>query len=425
MAVHDTHAAHRTITPEELAPPWIVDHARKRWFGIAGIFSIGAFALFLFNFRTFDGRQQFFRAYLVGYLFCFGLMLGSTALLMLQHVTGGKWGLVIRRMLEAGSRTLPIVALMFIPLIFGVNYLYPWAGMIPVNVHGQHALHVRAPYLNYTAWVGRAVFYFLSWGVFIYLLNKWSLKQDVPPESAEAANELRLRFMRLGGGGLVFYAITLTLAAVDWVMALDPVWYSTIWGMLYMGAQALSTMAFMIVVLALLAKYEPMKSLLRKTELHDNGKLLLAFVMLYTYLSFSQFIIIWSGNLPEEITWYLARVQNGWKPVMLLLVIFHFVVPFLILLNRNIKKQPDRLRAVAILILIARVGEIYWQVNPNFKDTSGMTGHFSPNLMDAVLPIALASIWITAFFYQLKKRPLIPAYHHLVPEILEPSHGAH
>jgi hypothetical protein len=184
-------------------------------------------------------------------------------------------------------------------------------------------------------------------------------------------------------------------------------------------------MAFMLVVLALLAKYEPMKSLLRKTELHDNGKLLLAFVMLFAYLSFSQFIIIWSGNLPEEIVWYLARTQNGWKPVMITLVFLHFVIPFLLLLNRDLKKQPIRLRAVATLILVARVGELYWHVNPNFKDTNGITGHFHPNWMDLVLPIALASIWIAAFFYQLKKRPLIPAYHHLVPEILEPEHGAH
>jgi hypothetical protein len=195
--------------------------------------------------------------------------------------------------------------------------------------------------------------------------------------------------------------------------------------MLYMAGQALSTMAFMLIVLALLAKYEPMKTLLRKTELHDNGKLLLAFVMLYAYLSFSQFIITWSGNLPEEIVWYLARTQHGWKPVMITLVVLHFVIPFLLLLNRDLKKQPVRLRAVATLIVVARIGELYWQINPNFKDTSGITGHFNPNWMDLVLPIALASIWITAFFYQLKKRPLIPAYHHLVPEILEPAHGAH
>ncbi|MCU1284874.1 MAG: hypothetical protein JWO13_1224 [Acidobacteriales bacterium] len=425
MAVHETHAAPRTVTPEQLTPPWVVDHLRKRWMGIAGLATILSFALYLYYSGTFEGRQQFFRAYLVGYIFCFGLMLGSTALLMLQHVTGGKWGLVLRRQLEAGTRTLPIVVLLFIPIIFGMQYLYPWAGSMPLDIHGQHALNVRADYLNAKWFVGRAAIYFVIWGIFIYLLNKWSLKQDVLPESPEAYNDLRLRFMRLGGGGLVVYAVTVSLAAIDWVMTLDPVWYSTIWGMLYMAGQALSTMAFMLVVLTLLAKYEPMKSLLRKTELHDNGKLLLAFVMLYAYLSFSQFIIIWSGNLPEEITWYLARTQHGWKPVMLLLVVIHFVIPFLLLLNRDLKKNPTRLRNVAILILFARVGEIFWQVNPNFKETSGITGHFNPNIMDMVLPIALAAIWITAFFYQLKKRPLLPAYHHLVPEILEPSHGAH
>jgi len=255
-------------------------------------------------------------------------------------------------------------------------------------------------------------------GVLIYFFNKWSRRLDAPAASPEAYNLQRLRFMRLGGGGVLFYAISLTLAAVDWVMSLDPIWFSTIWGMLYMGAQALTAMAFIIVVLATLSKIEPMHSLLRKSELHDNGKLLLAFVMLYTYLSFSQFIIIWSGNLPEEIRWYLARIQNGWKPVMIILVICHFVAPFLFLLNRDLKKVPSRLAAVAMLILFSRVGEIYWQINPNFPDTSGITGHFHVNMFDIALPIALAAVWIAAFFYQLGKRPLLPVYHHLVPEIL-------
>src|SRR4051812_29917823 len=144
MAVHEHHAAPRTVTPEQLAPPWIVDHLRKRWIGIAGLGSILAVALFLYHSGTFQGRQQFFRAYLVGYIFCFGLMLGSTALLMLQHVTGGKWGLVIRRQLEAASRTVPVVAALFIPIIFGIPYLFPWAGSLgDLDVRGQHAIEVR------------------------------------------------------------------------------------------------------------------------------------------------------------------------------------------------------------------------------------------------------------------------------------------
>ena len=333
--------------------------------------------------------------------------------------------MVLRRMLEAATRTWFVTVLMFVPIAFGLGTLYPWMNGDSLDIHGKHVLALRHAYLNPQAFLARAAFYFLAWGVFIYFFNKWSLYQDSPPASPEAYNRLRLRFMRLGGGGLVFYALSITLAAVDWVMSLDPIWFSTIWGMLYMVAQILTAMAFVLVVLAQLVKYDPMRSLLRKTELHDNGNLLLAFVMLYTYLSFSQFIIIWSGNLPEEIRWYLARTQHGWKPIMIFLVVVHFVAPFLLLLNRGLKKKSSSLGAIALLILCARVGEIYWQVLPNFADASGITGHFHVTLPDIIVPVALIAIWVTMFFYQLGKRPLIPVYHHLLPQILEKSHGTH
>ncbi len=430
---HDSHALPAQVTPEYVAAPWWADHMRKRWTLIAGI---AAAAALVGAFMAFQGddtaRQHFLRAYLVGFMFCLGLTTGSMALLMLQHVTGGKWGLVIRRQLEAGTRNLPYLALMFIPIALGLGYLYPWAGDISaLGFHGKHAYHVRHEYLNPTMFIARAAFYFLGWGTFIYFFLKWSPLQDKPQASPEEANRLRLRFMRLGGGGLLFYAVTISLAAIDWVMSLDPIWYSTIWGMLYMAGQALHTMAFMIVVLVGLARFEPMKSLLRKTELHDNGKLLLAFVMLYMYLSFSQFIIIWSGNLTEEIPWYLARIRGGWRPVMVGLFLFHFVVPFLLLLNRNLKKHGPRLAAVAGLIIFVRYVDLYWHIVPNFKDAAGwapageVAGRFSPNLWDLIVPLAMASIWVALFFHHLRKKPLIPVYHPLVPEILEPSHGAH
>jgi hypothetical protein len=431
---HDNRAALPAhVTPEYVAAPWWADHMRKRWMVIALIASVIALAG---AFMAYQGdaiaRQHFLRAYLVGFMFCLGLTTGSMALLMLQHVTGGKWGLVIRRQLEAGARNIPFVALMFIPIALGLGYLYPWAGDVAkLDFHGQHAYHIRHEYLNPTMFIARAIFYFVGWGAFIYLFLKWSVLQDRPQASPDAANRLRLRFMRLGGGGLVFYAVTISLAAIDWVMSLDPVWYSTIWGMLYMAGQALHTMAFMLVVLVGMARFEPMKSLLRKTELHDNGKLLLAFVMLYMYLSFSQFIIIWSGNLTEEIPWYLARIRGGWRPVMVGLFVFHFVVPFLLLLNRNLKKHGPRLAMVAVLIILVRYLDLYWHIVPTFPDARGwapageLAGGFSPNIWDIAVPLAMASIWIALFFNNLRKKPLIPVYHPLVPEILEPSHGAH
>jgi hypothetical protein len=427
MAKHTEHHVPARPRPDELRAPWIVGQYQKTAGVIGGIGVLAAIIGAVMSSNSADplAMTRFLRAYLVGFMFCCGLTLGSLALLMLQHITGGKWGLVMRRIFEASSRNLPLLAVMFIPIALGLKYLYPWAAGTGLTAHGEHALHVRHAYLNPQMFLLRAALYFVGWGIFAYLLNKWSLRQEEPFDSSASANDLRLRFMRLGAGGVLFYAITISLAAVDWVMSLDAVWYSTIWGMLYMVGQALLAMSFSIVVLVTLAKYEPMKSLLRRTELHDNGKLLLAFVMLYTYLSFSQFIIIWSGNLVEEIPWYLARVRNGWMPIIVALFLFHFVVPFLLLLNRNLKKHGPRLLAVAVLLIVMRLLDLYWHIMPTFADLSWPTGHFRLGVWDIVLPVTLAGIWFAMFFWQLARRPILPAYHPLMPEILEKSHGAH
>ena len=423
MALETHHA--RQLTPEQVAPPASVDNMRRLWFGVAGIGIVVSLGLWLLNFRSEFGTQHFMRAYLVGFIMVAGLTMGCMAMLSLYHVVGGKWGVPVMRIYEAGTRNWLLMVLAFVGVAFGLHYIYPWAGAQEMDLRQQHAWVVRGNYLTPKWFLLRNSLIMLGWGVFIYFLNKWSHRLDVPPESAEAYNRQRLRFMRLGSGGLVFWAATLELASVDWVMSLDPLWFSTIWGMIYMVGEALTALALMTIVLYYLAKVEPMRSFLRVRELHENGNLVLAFVMLFCYLSFSQFIIIWSGNLPEEIRYYLARSQGGWKPVMIILVLIHFCIPFLLLLNREIKKHPKRLASVGLMIMIARLGEVYWQVNPMYLDTNGTTGHFSPNLFDVVVPITMIAIWLAGFFYQLGRRPLIPAYHHLVPQILEKSHGAH
>jgi hypothetical protein len=336
----------------------------------------------------------------------------------------------MRRLFEAGSRNLWFVAILFIPLAIickTLDNFYPWMWRDGMTFHGQHATHVREHYLNYPAWLGRAIFFFLSWGAITWVLNRWSTLQDRPFDSFDAYERLRLRFMRLSGFGLVFYSATITLAAIDWVMSLDAVWYSTIFGMIYMVGQTLSAMAFCLIILVALAKQEPFRSILRKTELHDNGKLLLAFVMLFTYLSFSQFIIIWSANLTEEIPWYIARVRNGWRPIIVTIFLIHIVVPFLLLLNRNLKKQGPQLAKVALLLLFARVLELYWEVVPNFRDAAWPSGTLANGFRwtDIVVPLAMIAAWTALFLWELAKRPILPAYHRLVPEILEKSHGAH
>lgn len=418
------------ITPEYLRPPvQLRDLQKKAMFAsLVGVTLLVIFAVIGLGGDA-QAKTDFWRAYLHGFMMCFGLTLGSLALLMLQHVTGGKWGLVLRRLLEAGTRNLWLVALMFLPLIAGLAYLYPWAqsadAIKQMSVHAQHAIHERHAYLNQNAWLVRAAIYFIGWGILAYFFNKWSPRLDVPAANIVEYERQRIAFMRLAGGGLLFYAITVSLAAIDWVMSLDAVFYSTIWGMLYMAGQALLTMSFMLIVLVTLAKYEPLKTILRKTELHDNGKLLLAFVMLYTYLSFSQFIIIWSGNIVEEAPWYLSRVGGGWKPVIVLLAIFHFAVPFLLLLNRNLKKHPVRLRNVAILLVLARIAEQFWIIAPHFKAYDPLAGgRFHLTGYDTI-PFAMVAVWCFFYFRELDKKPLIPAHHHLVPEILEPAHGAH
>ncbi|MBI2682287.1 MAG: hypothetical protein HYX26_03575 [Acidobacteriales bacterium] len=425
MAVTHEHHAPALPRPEELVAPASVTQWRKYLTFPALILTLWALIGLGLNFGDPVGMNHFLRAYLVGFMFCCGLTLGCLVLLMVQHVTGGKWGLVMRRIFEAGSRNWWLMALMFVPIAAGLKYLYPWANHTGLTAHGEHALHVREAYLNPKMFIIRAIAYFAAWGLLAVILNRWSLRQDHPPASPEEGNALRLRFMRLSGFGILFYAVSLSLAVVDWVMSLDAVWYSTIYGMLYMAGQALLAMSFAIIVLVMLAKTEPMKHLLRKNELHDNGKFLLAFVMLYTYLSFSQFIIIWSGNLKEEIPWYLARSRNGWLPVFLVLAIFHFVVPFLLLLNRNLKKQGERLAMVAAMLVLMRYLDLYWHILPNFADVSWPTGNFDPTLWDLVVPAAMACVWFTLFFRELGTRPILPLYHPLFPQIMEKSHGAH
>jgi hypothetical protein len=422
------------LTPQDLAPSWIVGHMRRRWTILGGIGVVITLVAFFVSFSgDFAARQHFFRAYLIGFMFCLGLTLGSMAMLMLSHVTGGKWGFVLRRIFEAATRNFLLVVLLFIPIMAALTYIYPWAGDLSrLTLADRHAIDWRGGYFvkqnlegigRYFWFYFRAVVYFIGRGLLIFYLNRWSRLYDEPPASSEASNQNRLRLMRLGGGGLVFWSLTISLASIDWVMSLSPAWYSTIWGMIYMVGEALAGLAWAILILVLLAKYEPMKSLLRVTELHDNGKLLLAFVMLYTYVSWSQFLIIWSGNLVEEIPWYVARMDGKWHYVGLIVVIFHFALPFLLLLNRSLKKRPNQLATVAIVLLLARIADLLWHVVPSYADSSGLYHRFLITWMDIMVPLSMAAVWIAFFFWELGKRPLLPAYHPLLPEILEKSHG--
>ncbi len=342
--------------------------------------------------------DQFFRSWLIGFLFCLGLALGSLGLLMLQHMSGGQWGLVARRVFEAASRTLPVVALMFIPLLFGLRDLFEWAR--PEAVQASAVLRSKAPYLNVQFFIVRAVIYFAIWLGCSVLLNRWSAEQDRGGAATPAES---VRFRAVSAPGLLAYVLTMTFASVDWIMSLDPEWYSTIFGLLTVAGQALVSLAFAIAILATVYPSGAFGDRVGPRQFHDLGKLLLAFVMLWAYLAFSQFLIIWSGNLPEEIPWYLERMRGGWGVVALLIVVGHFALPFALLLSRDLKHRASLLAKVALVVIGMRLVDLIWLVAPTREH-----GGFPVHWMDVAIPAGLMGTWLFVFARQLRSRPLLP-----------------
>lgn len=355
---------------------------------IAGIFALAITAL-----GAAGNPAQFYRSYLVGFLFVAGVTLGCLGLLMLQHLTGGHWGVVIRRPLESATRTLPVLAVLFLPLTFGLRRLYVWTG------HMEKPLSkFQESYLTIPFFLTRAAIYFAIWLLLILPLNSWSLRQDSTGDRA-----LRRKLQLLSGPGIVLYVFTMTFAAVDWVMSLAPHWSSTIYGFLFVGGQAVSAMALMIAVAVLLARSEPMSGILQPRHLHDLGKLLFAFVMLWAYFAFSQLLIIWAANLPEEIPFYLKRLRGGWGALGVLILLFHFVLPFFLLLSRDIKRSAKLLPRLAIAIIVLRLVDLFWMTAPEFSPDA-----FRLTWMDVSAPIGIGGIWLAYFAWQLKGRPLLP-----------------
>jgi hypothetical protein len=382
--------------------PEPVDVLRRRAFaaGAAGLIAslIGALV----------SPTQFFRSYLFAFLFWNGIALGCLSLLMIQHLTGGRWGLAIRRLLEAGTRTVPVLALLFLPVVLGLKRIYPWAGSEQTDAIMRHAIEAKHAYLNVPFFLGRAAFYFAVWFLLAYFLNRVSLESDAGMDLRQAR-----KLRSLSGGGLLLMGLTITFMSVDWAMSLDPRWFSTIYGMLFMIGTALSALALCIVVVTRLGGNPQLSVVANADTLHDLGKLMLAFIMVWAYFSFSQFLIIWSGNLPEEIPWYIRRFHGVWRAIGLFLVLFHFVVPFLVLLSRGAKRRAKTVGMVALWILGVRAIDLFWLVRPEFPQTG-----FALHWLDLALPIGLGGVWLGVFAQQLKTRPLLPLGEPEVRQIL-------
>ena len=339
--------------------------------------------------------QQFFHSYLIAYLFWLGIAAGCLPLLMLHHLVGGAWGFVIRRNLEAGTRTLPLMLLLFLPILLGVHSLYEWSH--PEVVASQPVLQAKQAYLNVPFFIARAAVYFVAWMAFAFFLNRWSAEQD-----ATGNPLLMRRFQLFSAAGILVYSLTVTFASIDWGMSLEQHWFSTIYGMLFIVGQTLAALACVTAIAVRLSDAPPVSDHVSPHVFQDLGNLLLAFVMLWAYVSFSQYLIIWSGNLPEEIPWYLHRGTNGWQWVAAVLALFHFAVPFILLLGRGNKRNKKILASVAVAILLMRWVDIYWLIAPAFVTAVRI------HVFDVLLFAVIGGIWLYVFRNQLLKRPLLP-----------------
>lgn len=370
------------------------DHVLRRWqrpaLGVGGL-ALGASLLGAMLWPT-----EFYQAWLVAFLYWLGMALGSMAILVLQHITGGRWGATIRRPLEAAASTMPLLALCFIPVFIGLPVLYEWAR--PEAVAHDPILQEKMFYLNRPFFLGRAVFYFLVWSLLSRQLVAWSSQEDEEGHSARRAGRVHAASL----AGIILYVLTITFASIDWGMSLTPHWFSHIYGLVFGIGQVLTAMTMMIMVTALFSDRLPMSKVATPERFHDLGKLLFAFVMIWGYFNVSQFLIIWSADLPEEVPWYIDRIGGGWHPLLIVVVFLQFVIPFALLLSRSLKRNKVTLVRVAALLLVARYLDLYWWIMPSFSP-----GHFTIHPLQLATLAGIGGVWLWAFLTNLSRRPVL------------------
>jgi hypothetical protein len=432
------HENHAKTLPADLSAPAFVDGWKTRALMVGAVSLLVAVGLaFLGQAQDGLGWSHFLRGWLLGMVLTFGWAVGGLALLMVQYVSGGKWGLLLRRPLEAMSRTLPLIFGYWLVIAVAVWFkkMYLWAkvdGSDPaavaaalksgfINEAQAHAITFKRPMLNPESFIVVGLFCFTVWAFYMWRLNRMGLERDA--DSPANTPMWIKKFENLSGPGIVVYALTMTAAVIYWVMSLDPTWYSSVYGLLFLVGQGYSVLALGIIVSIALSKAEPFKTILRQTEQHDLGKFTFAFVMLNIYLGFSQFLIIWSGNLPEEIPWYLDRIRGHWGVIITLDFIFHWLIPFTMLLSRDIKRNKKRLTRVCQWMIFAKAFDLFWLIEPNFKDAARNL-HFSWGILEyAAVPTAMVAFWVAFYCTRLKMRPLVQTNDPHLEEILEPEHA--
>jgi hypothetical protein len=417
---------HAKTLPADLNAPTFVRGWQARALVVAVLFTVTAVVL-----ATLDhSAEHIYRAWVVGLMLCFGFCVGGLAMLMLQYVSGGKWGLLLRRPLEAMTRTLPLVFVYWIVTGLWMKKLYLWArfsdaaaalkaGLI---TEGEaHAIEWKHPMLNPEAFWVAGLICFAIWGFYTWRLNSMGLRRDT--QDASTTPYWIKKTENLSGFGIVVYSLTMTAAVIYWVMSMDVTWYSTVYGLLFLVGEGYQVLALAVLTTLALSKEDPIKTMLRKTEQYDLGKFMMAFVMLNIYLAFAQFLIIWSGNLPEEIVWYMRRINGHWGVIATLDFIFHWLIPFAMLLSRDIKTNKKRLMRVAQWMIFAKFFDLFWLVEPNFKDAASNL-HFSWGILEYIaVPVAMVSLWVAYYSWELTRRPLVQTNDPHLAEILEPEHA--
>lgn len=361
-------------------------------------FAVGAVALVVGLLGALVDPDGFFEAYLIGYIFWLGLALGAVALTLTHHLVGGVWGFLLRRIFEAAGLTLPLLALLFIPLLFGLPHLYRWTD--PAALAASAVLRHKSAYLNVPFFIGRAITYFAIWIALAWFVHAWSREHDRTGDPT-----LLARLKRLSAGGLILYVVTTFFAGIDWLVSLEPEWYSTVFGFLLITAQALAALAFAIVVVSILGRREPFAALLTEQRRNDLGGLLLTATMLWAYMALSQFLIIFAGNLPVDNRWYVHRTADGWQWLTIALILIHFALPFAVLLFRGVRGGRRALPAVAGLLLAMQLLYAFWLVAPALH-----TGGIVVSPLTLIVPIGLGGLWIGAFAWLLRRSPLLPLH---------------
>ncbi len=359
--------------------------------------------------------DQFYRSYLLGYMWCFELTVGSMALLMLYHLTGGAWGTVLRRIMEAAMQNIWLMLPLFAPIVIGIHHLYPWSRPAYL-AYDDHVRAISHEYLNIWLWLGRAGLYFIVFIMLVWALMAFSRRQDREPE-VSMASALRA----VSGPGAVVYLFMTLFLYTDWLMSLTPDWFSMIYALIFNAGHGLAAISFAVVIADLLVRYQPMKTVMQPDQFLDQGKIMLTFVMMWGWWSYAQWIIFWSGNKPDEISWYIARTRGGWGVYGFALIMVYLVIPFALLLSRSFKSNSHKLAKLALLTLFARYMDNFWFIGPSFPDTAG---HFHFSWLNAVVPICLGGFWLALFFQHLKARPLLALQDPHVDLVLEQAYGS-